>query len=261
MRKAMLLAAVLGLAGSLWAESPFDGTWKIDVKSAQLPEKPEIFLLQNGTYVCSTCDPKINVKADGTDQVVKGSKDFDTLAVNIVDARTVELTNKKVGKVVGLAKNTVSSDGKTYVADITVYPEASRQPVTLKVTNVRVAAGPAGSHSYSGSWRMQKATDVSENALMVTYKGSSEGLTMSDPIGESFDARFDGKDYPVKGASAGYTVSLTKVNDRSIDMTNKRDGTIVGVDHMTVSADGKTITIKSENKVQGTTSTFTATKQ
>jgi hypothetical protein len=71
MRKATFLLAVIGLAGSLWAASPFDGTWKVDLNSAQFPEKPQIVVLQNGTFQCSTCDPKINVKADGSDQPVQ----------------------------------------------------------------------------------------------------------------------------------------------------------------------------------------------
>jgi WD40 repeat protein len=259
MRKAMLLLAVFGLVGLLWAQSPFDGTWKIDLGKAQFSEKPEVLVIQNGTFQCSTCDPKINVKADGTDQTVQGSKDFDTVAVKIVDDKTVELTNKKSGRVVELEKSTVSADGKMTTLEFTAYPEASKQPVTGKATYVRVAAGPPGSHVASGSWRLQKANE-SENALTYTLKSSQNGLMMSNPIGESFDAKFDSKEYPVKGAS-GYTVSLTKVNERSIIETAKRDGKIVEVNHMTVSADGKTLTIKSENKVRGTTETLTATKQ
>jgi len=83
---------------------------------------------------------------------------------------------------------------------------------------------------------------------------------MSDPIGESYDAKFHGKDYPVKGDS-GYAVSLIKVDDRSMDAPNKRDGKVVGMDPVLVSADGKSMTIKSEDRVQGTTATFTATKR
>ena len=86
-------------------------------------------------------------------------------------------------------------------------------------------------------------------------------IHLSSPSGESFDAKFDGKDYPIKGATGNYTVSLTKVNKRSIDITNKRDGKIVSVDHMMVSADGKTMTTKSENKETGATETTIAIKQ
>jgi len=262
MRKTMFLLAFWGMVGTLWAASPFDGTWKIDIDKVQFPVKPQIWAIQNGTYTCSTCDPKINIKADGIDQAApQGTKDYDTLAVKVVDDKTVVITSKKGGEVVSSEKETVSSDGKIALAEITEYPEASKQPVTVKATLIRVASGPAGSHAFSGSWRLQKADKVSENALTVTYKSSSDGLMMTNPIGESFDVKFDGKDYPIKGVAAGYTISLTKVNDRSIDATEKHDGKIMSVNHMTMSADGKTMTVKSENKVQGSTIIYTATKQ
>lgn len=60
---------------------------------------------------------------------------------------------------------------------------------------------------------------------------------------------------------AGSTVSLTKVNDRSIDETIERDGKIVTVNHLIVSADGKILTGKSDNKERGTTTTWVAVKQ
>ncbi len=43
-----------------------------------------------------------------------------------------------------------------------------------------------------------------------TYKCSPNGLKMSAPEGKVFEAEFDGKDYPVKGAPAGTTVALAK---------------------------------------------------
>jgi hypothetical protein len=79
--------------------------------------------------------------------------------------------------------------------------------------------------------------------------------------GESYDAKYDGKDYPMKGRPAGYTVSLKKVDARTVVRTDKRDGKIVGILTMTVSADGKTANVKEENKLQGTTTTYTSIKQ
>jgi hypothetical protein len=262
MRKAMLLLAVFGFVGLIWAQSPFDGTWKTDLSKTQYQGgKPSTCLLQNGTYQDSSSVPKINIKADGTDQAVQGSRNYDTLAVKVVDDKTVEFTEKKAGKVVFTGKRIVSADGKTATYEFTYYPEGSKQPVTGKGTYVRVAAGPAGSHAISGSWRMQKMLSESENALMVTFKSTTDGLMMSRPTGGSYDAKFDGKDYPVKGNPNVSTVSLTKVSDRSFDETYKRDGKIVAVYHWTVSADGKAITEKTENKETDRTSTGIRIKQ
>ena len=242
------------------AESPFDGTWKIDVSSVQFPEKPLVVVLHNGMYENSSAVPKVNIKADGKDQPVAGAKDYDTVAVKVVDDKTVEIVTKKGDKVVNSAKVTVSADGKTNTEEFTEYPVASKQPVTGKANYIRIAAGPSGSHAVSGSWRIQKV-NASENALTATYKMTADGMAFSSSVGESYDAKFDGKDYPMKGAPAGYTVSLNKVDDRTIVTTVKRDGKIVGVNHSTVSPNGKTCTVKEENKVQGTTITYTAVKQ
>ncbi len=161
----LLLLPIVAFA----AQSPFDGTWKFDLNTLQVQEKPQVLLLQNGTFQCSACDPKINIKADGTDQPIKGSKTVDTVAVKVVDNKTIEQTDKKGGKVVSTSKQSVSADGKTIMVEFTDYPEASKQPVTGKATLLRVAAGPSGSHAISGSWSFQKL-NASENALTVTYK-------------------------------------------------------------------------------------------
>ena len=78
--------------------------------------------------------------------------------------------------------------------------------------------------------------------------------------GVSYDAKFDSKEYPFKGVSGG-VISLTKLSDRSFVETFRRDGKVVEVNHMTVSADGKTMSIKIENKEQGFTTKYTAIKQ
>lgn len=56
-------------------------------------------------------------------------------------------------------------------------------------------------------------------------------------------------------------MALTKIDDRSIDEATKIGGKVLWVTHMTVSADGKTMTVKSEDKERGTTTTWVATKQ
>jgi hypothetical protein len=47
------------------AQSAFDGTWKFDLKTAKFPEKPDVYLLQDGMYRCKRCAPQVDVKADG----------------------------------------------------------------------------------------------------------------------------------------------------------------------------------------------------
>ena len=84
---------------------------------------------------------------------------------------------------------------------------------------------------------------------------------MSDPTGVSFTAKLDGKDYPVKGSIFYDSVSLKRVDVRTIEETDKRDGNVIGVAKMTVSPDGKKMTMVIMDKKTGRTSTYVADKQ
>lgn len=258
--KKLILAFLLLPTLVLAADSPFDGTWMVDLNTTQSSaSKPMVIVLQNGSYRVTSPVRKIDIKADGTDQPVTGARDYNTLAVKVLDDRTVETIGKKDGRVVEREKNIVSQDGKTFTSEYTGYPVASTPPITKKVTYIRVAEGASGSHAISGSWRIKK-WEASKNALTFTYKSTPDGLIYSDSIGSSFDVKFDGKEYPIKGSRPGF-ISVTKLNDRSIVETIKRDGKVVRVFHMTVSADGKTASLKTEDEEQGTTTTVTLIKQ
>ena len=56
-------------------------------------------------------------------------------------------------------------------------------------------------------------------------------------------------------------VSLKRIGNDTIEETDKRDGKVVGVSKMTVSADGKWITVEYTNKQRGTTTTYKMEKQ
>ncbi len=102
-----LLVLVL-LPALAMGQSPFDGTWTIDMSTAKFPEKPDVFVLQNGMYECQTCVPAIKVKADGSDQSVTGHPYFDAMTVKAVDDHNIESTIKRNGKLVGTEKDVIS---------------------------------------------------------------------------------------------------------------------------------------------------------
>ena len=81
--------AALMIATPALAEGPFDGTWKVDVASAKLSTKPDLWLIKNGVYTCSTCIPMIKTPADGKPHAVPGHDYFDTMTVTVVDPTSV----------------------------------------------------------------------------------------------------------------------------------------------------------------------------
>src|SRR6516165_8300732 len=109
--KKLLFVVVLFSPLLALAQSPFDGTWKIDLNKAQLPKKPDVYKLENGKFACDSCVPKYEVAADGQDQKVTGHPYFDTIAIKVVDDHNVETTYKRGDKTVLAEKYAISNDG------------------------------------------------------------------------------------------------------------------------------------------------------
>jgi len=59
----------------------------------------------------------------------------------------------------------------------------------------------------------------------------------------SFDARNDGKDYPLNGAPNADMISVKRVDPKTIETTWKKDGKTVMKTRGVVSGDGKTRTV------------------
>ena len=256
-----ILIASLLMPAMAMAQSAFDGTWKVDLKTAKFPTKPDVYLLQGGMYHCKTCVPSMDVKADGQDHKVSGNPYYDTVSIKVVDDRSIEQTDKKNGKTVATSKTWISADGNTLMHEFTDNTATNADPVTGKGEETRVAKGPAGSHAISGSWRTSKMDSVSDNGLMFTNKVEGDSLSMSTPTGQSYTAKLDGTEAPYKGDPGTTSVSVKKVDKNAIEETDKRDGKVISVTRMTVAADGKSMTIAVNDKLHGTTSQYVAVKQ
>ena len=262
--KKVFLAAML----MLWltpilvlAQNAFDGTWKIDMKKAEFPKKPDEYLLQNGMYECKTCAPPIKIKADGQDQTVTGHPYYDTKAVKVISDHAIEETDKKNGKTVATSKSTVSPDGNTMTFEFSDSSYTNAAPVTGKGEGTRVAKGPAGSNAISGSWRASKFETLSDNAITWTYKVAGDELTMTNPTGQSYTAKLNGTEAPYKGDPGTTSVSVKMKGKDTLEETDKRGDKVISVGKMTLEPGGKTAKIMVEDKLHGTTSSFVAMKQ
>ena len=238
----MLCTCLLFGALRLMAADPFTGTWKIDLSQAKFSQKPIRIELANGTYKCLSCDPPLTVKADGTDQAVSGQPGVDTFSVHVVDDHHLEIAGKKAGKAVFGEKVTVTPDGMTTTTEFTSHPPSSDKPVTGSETLKRVGKSAPG-NAFSGSWAIENAQNFSENGLVFTFAQSGDSLKMSDPTGASYDAKLDGKEYPYQGSAETDHVVLKRINERTIEETDKGGGKVLSTARITVSADDRTMTM------------------
>jgi hypothetical protein len=122
----MLIVAVLAAAQ---AKDPFVGTWKLNVAKSTYSPGPAP-KGTTSTYAVAGKGYKVSVKTepasgpaqewsftsdlDGKDAPITGNNpNADMVAVKRIDAHTLEIVNKKGGKVTTTQKNVVAPDGKT----------------------------------------------------------------------------------------------------------------------------------------------------
>ena len=85
----------------------------------------------------------------------------------------------------------------------------------------------------------------------VTYAESGDGIKRTgqavnaegNKTSFEYTAQNDGKDYSITGNPNADTISLKRVNDRTVEGTLKKDGKVVTTTRRVVSSDGKTMTL------------------
>ena len=98
-----------------------------------------------------------------------------------------------------------------------------------------------------------------DDGLRVTYEmvGVRGGITRMEWTG-----KFDGNDYPMQGVDYAMTNAYRKIDSRSYEIAIKIDGNPSATAHVTVSADGRTLTVATtERPSTGQAKTTTTTYQ
>jgi hypothetical protein len=114
---------------------------------------------------------------------------------------------------------------------------------------------PAAADQHSGTWKMNPAKSkyspgpAAKNLTLKvdsdakSVKIDSEGIDgEGNPTHVEYDAKFDGKDYPVTGLPYGDTVSVKRIDANTIQATIKKGDQAVMTVTSKVSTDGKTRT-------------------
>ena len=260
--KQCVILCVVALSATLWAttplsaQSPFDGTWKLNLSTAKFSPKPIVFYVAQGWYHCDSCTPAVTVKADGTDQPVTDQA-YDTLSVKEASDDTLALTTKKGGKVMNEQTRTVSKDGKTLTVKMNVHQPDNDQVNNIEVTAKLVGPKPSGVHAVSGNWQTIKETEGTPETMTIKVNGDE--MEVSEPTGLSYTAKLDGTSAPVKGSFGFDSVSVKKIDANTLETTESRGGQTVFVSKWSVK--GKTLTSEGTAKPSERTSTVTWTRQ
>ncbi len=248
-----LLMLMLFATGASYAQSPFDGTWIIQSDPAQFSQKPVEYMLVKGTFRCTGCIVNIDINADGRDRKIAQTSYWDTASVRILDEHSAEITLKKSGKTMFTEIDTVSKDGATLTQLLN--DTTGTQTVTTATLFRRIEQGPASGHAISGSWRAYKMT-ISKNGTTIKYNCTADGFSAETPLGEKFNAKFDGEDYPVIDDPGHTMISVKRMGPTEVEVTSKRNGKVVGILHLTAEAERQIIHVVFEDKENNVTKTY-----
>ncbi len=119
------------------------------------------------------------------------------------------------------------------------------------------------SDSALGAWTLNRAKSTFSDA--VPYRRVMKFEVVGDAIKETtytmspnkpsvlveYTARFDGNDYPISNSILS-TVSLKRVDDRTVERTGKIRGQVVETETRTVSGNGKVLTVTTKGNRDGT---------
>ena len=137
-RHLRLLFVISALSVTLFAaESPFSGTWKLNLAKSKLPPPPpqndiaKVDADENGVKLSEEItDDKgqplkisFEVKFDGHYYPVTGDPSSDSVSYRRVSANTLRSTSRKGGKITTKATIVISADGKTTTVHFTDYSQ------------------------------------------------------------------------------------------------------------------------------------------
>lgn len=233
-----LMAITCWATGAAWAgDDPMVGDWKLNPTKSKLTDVMKVGSLGGNKYSFDFGggDPEIAV-ADGTDQPGHFGIMI-AVSVDALDRWTV--VRKKDGKVLATGVWTLSKDGTTLDDHFTA-TRPNGDSSTLDYVYKRTGGGSG----FAGTW-VSVSEQMNSVVLLKVRAWEDGGLSfISQGGGGTKNMKVDGKDYANVGAIVdGMTASARRVNERTLEVTDKISGKLRDTQEISVSADGKTLTI------------------
>ncbi len=106
-----------------------------------------------------------------------------------------------------------------------------------------------------GTWKLNEAKSkipaTATKNHTVVYEAAGDNIKVTvdgtepdgKPAHNEWTGKFDGKDYPLVGDPSSNTRSYKKIDDRTTELTNKKDGKVTFTGRIVVSPDGKSRTV------------------
>jgi hypothetical protein len=250
-RTLQLLLVGCVMTGTLWAaDNPFVGRWTVNPSMSKLYDEMKVEVAGANRYALTFGPGQTDtVVADGTDQPALNGT---TLSITVKGSNNWEIIRKMKGRTLLTAYWTLSEDGKAlndaltqYLPDgVTLFSQPLPNGSTLFLPYVYQRT--AGNSGFLGTWDSDSAK-VRAGIELQIQPYEADGLSFKRSDEEMTKViRFDGKDYPdldPKGGDKGAASSGRRVNELSLETTEKFKGKITGTRQIELSRDLKSLTV------------------
>jgi len=234
----LLLITSLASVPAWAANESFLGDWKLDPSKSKSIDQMKVESVAANKYAFELGggNPEIIVP-DGTDQPGLGGT---TLSVTVEGPDSWKVVRKQEGRILLTAYWKLSKDGNTLADDYTQFgPNGASSNEKLVFNRT------TGTSGFAGTW--ERNSDAASSAYVIKVQAyENDGLSfINSSQGITRNITFDGKDHPLAGANApsGATSSARRVNERTLEITTRFNGQVVGTQEDALSLDGKTLTL------------------
>ncbi len=235
-RAFLLLPLACVAAGAAWAaDHPMVGDWKLNPQKSKLTDEMKVTNLGGKKYSFDFGggNPE-TIVVDGTDQPANFGTTF---AVTEVTRDEWNGVRKKDGRVEIKGIWKLSKDGNTLHDDFTSIGDNGKTTHLVYLYERR-----GGGSGFAGDW-VSTNEQVDTVYVLQVRPFEDDGLSFVTSGEGTTNVKFDGKDYPNVGSAMKLMSSAQRVNERTVELREKLGGKVVDVQEISVSEDGKTLTI------------------
>ncbi len=234
--RAAALISVSALA--VCAADPFLGNWKLDLQKSKITGQTiRIAELPDNTYEFQEDEHTDVILADGLDHATHRGE---TMAITKRSDSIWAITYKDGDRVLENTVWEVSPDGKKLT-----YTATGTRSNGQHFTNEMIAKRTSGDKGLGGTWESTEVDLSSPDEIHITLWGKDGHSILFPVLNKTIRMRFDDKPYDESGPTAvpGATTSGHRVDDRTIDTTERSKGMVVETVRAAISPDGNTQTL------------------
>ena len=226
---------VLACVVASQATDPFVGKWKLDNSRSFVADAMSIAPAGPNTYTVKFVGaPPETIVADGQDHPGYAPT---TLAITIQQPGVWKIVRKQDGRELLTAIWTLGADGQSLRDDFTS-KRADGSSSTINLEYKRTA-GHAG---VPGTW---ESTSSALDPFELDFQSATDGFAITNSSSHATGhVHLDGKPHPNADSSA--MVTARRVDERTYEVTNKVQGKVTYTQRVSVSPDGKTLTMSSQ---------------